>query len=138
MLPLATKLISSKFIRSSCKNQQIKTLTNSRRHNILSKKNVIYYALYYLLKFNLLILPEERMNFKLSNIPGNSVYIKIDKMNNDILAQIVSDLILDTAKFSLQFDEKTNVFNLKARFHKSVEKSIFSLFYCFFLRSLQF
>ena len=58
-----------------------------------------------MLKFNLLILPKERMNFKLNNIPGNSVYIKIDKMNDDILAQIVSDLISDTAKFSLQFDE---------------------------------
>ena len=52
------------------------------------------------------------MNFKLSNIPGNSVYIKFDKMNDDILAQIVSDLISNTAKFSLQFDETTNVFNL--------------------------
>ena len=48
------------------------------------------------------------MNFKLSNIPGKNVYIKIDKMNDDILAQIVSDLILHTAKFSLQFDETTN------------------------------
>ena len=52
------------------------------------------------------------MNFKLSNIPGNSVYIKVDKMNNDILAPIVSNLILDTAKFSFQFDETTNVSNL--------------------------
>ena len=50
---------------------------------------VIYYAFCYLLNFNLLILPEERMNFKLNNIPGNSVYIEIDKMNDDILAQIV-------------------------------------------------
>ena len=49
------------------------------------------------------------MNFKLSNFPGNSAYIKIDKMNDDILAQIVSDLISDTAKFNLQFDETTNV-----------------------------
>ena len=65
-----------------------------------------------MLKFNLLILPEERKNFKLSNISGNSVYIKIDKMNDGILAQIVSDLISDTAKFSLQFDETTNVSNL--------------------------
>ena len=33
-------------------------------------------CLLYLLKFYLpLILPEEQMNFKLSNIPGNSVYI---------------------------------------------------------------
>ena len=47
---------------------------------------VIYYAFCYLLKFNLLILPEERMNFKLNNIPDNSVYIEIDKMNDDILA----------------------------------------------------
>ena len=32
----------------------------------------------YLLKFNLpLIVPVELMNFKLSNIPGNSVYFKI-------------------------------------------------------------
>ena len=37
-----------------------------------------------MLKFNLLILSEERMNFKLSNIPGNNVYIKIGKINNDI------------------------------------------------------
>ena len=65
-----------------------------------------------MLKFSLLVLPEERTNFKLSNIPGNNVYIKIDKMNDDILAQIVSDLISDTAKFSLQFDETTNVSNL--------------------------
>ena len=73
---------------------------------------VIYYVFCYLLKFNLLILPEERMNFKLNNIPVNSVYIEIDKMNNDILAQIVLDLISDTAKFSLQFDETTNASNL--------------------------
>ena len=65
-----------------------------------------------MLKFNLLILPEERMNFKLSNIPGKNVYIKIDKMNDNILDQIVSDLISDTAKFSLQFDETTNVSDL--------------------------
>ena len=64
-----------------------------------------------MLKFNLLILPEERMNFKLNNIPSNSVYIEIDKMNDDILAQIVLDLILDTAKISLLFDETTNAFN---------------------------
>ena len=63
-------------------------------------------------KFNLLILPEERMNFKLSNIPGNSVYIKIDKINDGIMTQIVSELISDTAKFSLQFDEMMNVSNL--------------------------
>ena len=65
-----------------------------------------------MLKFNLLILSKEQMNFNLSNIPSNSVYIKIDTMNDDILAQIVSDLISDTAKFSLQFDEATNVSNL--------------------------
>ena len=52
------------------------------------------------------------MNFKLSNIPVKNVYIKIDKMNDDILAQIVSDLISDTAKFSLQFDTTTKVSNL--------------------------
>ena len=52
------------------------------------------------------------MNFKLNNILGNSVYIEIDKMNDDILAQIILDLISDTAKFSLQFDETTNVSNL--------------------------
>ena len=65
-----------------------------------------------MLKFNLLILPEERMNFKLSNIPDKNVYIKIDKMNDNIFTQIVSDLISDTAKFSRQFDEATNVSNL--------------------------
>ena len=65
-----------------------------------------------MLKFNLLILPEEQMNFKLNNIPGNSVYIEIDKMNDDILAQIVLNLISDTAKYSLQFDETTNASNL--------------------------
>ena len=65
-----------------------------------------------MLKFNLLILPEEQMNFKLNNILGNSVYIEIDKMNDDILAQIILDLISDTAKFSLQFYETTNVSNL--------------------------
>ena len=65
-----------------------------------------------MLKFNLLILPKERMNCKLSNIPGKSVYIKIDKMKDDILAQIVSDLVSSPAKFSLQFDEATNVSNL--------------------------
>ena len=86
-----------------------------------------------MLKFNLLILPEERINFKLSNIPGNNVYIKIDKMNNDILAQIVSDLISDTAKFSLQFDETTNVSNLSQlavfmRYGKEDEKKEVFLF----------
>ena len=34
-------------------------------------------------------------------------------MNDDIFAQIVSDLISDTAKFSLQFYETTNVSNLR-------------------------
>ena len=52
------------------------------------------------------------MNFKLNNISGNSVYIEIDKMNDNILAQIVLDLISDTAKFSLQFDQTTNASNL--------------------------
>ena len=52
------------------------------------------------------------MNFKLNNIPGNSVYIEIDKMNDDILAQIVLDLISDAAKFNFQLDETTNASNL--------------------------
>ena len=52
------------------------------------------------------------MNFKLNNILGNSVHIEIDKMNDDILAQIVLDLISDMAKFSLQFDETMNASNL--------------------------
>ena len=38
--------------------------------------------------------------------------IEIDKMNDDILAQIVLDLISDTAKFSLQFYETTNASDL--------------------------
>ena len=103
---------------------------------------VIYYAFCYLLKFNLLILPEERMNFKLNNIPGNSVYIEIDKMNDDILAQIVLDLISDTAKFSLQFDETTNASNLsqlavfvRYGIKEDVKKEIF-LFYHPFITAI--
>ena len=88
-----------------------------------------------MLKFNLLILPEERMNFKLSNILGKNIYIKIDKMNDDILAQIFSDLVSDTAKFSLQFDENTNVSDLSqlavfVRYgKKDVKKEDFFLFH---------
>ena len=53
-------------------------------------------------------------------------------MNDDILAQIVLDLISDTAKFNLRFDETTNVSNLSqlavfVRYgnKKDVKKEIF-------------
>ena len=51
---------------------------------------------------------------KLSQIPlsNDSISNRIDTMSNDILAQIVSDLILSPAKFSLQFDVSTDVSNL--------------------------
>ena len=38
--------------------------------------------------------------------------LKLIKMTDDILAQIVLDLISDMAKFSLQFDKTTNASNL--------------------------
>ena len=54
------------------------------RNVVLSFSLINILRLLYLLKFYLpLILPEEQMNFKLSNIPGNSVYIK----NNKFLKQ---------------------------------------------------
>ena len=86
------------------------------------------------------------MNFKQNNIPGNSVNIEIDKMNDDIeidnieidkmnddiLVQIVLDLISDTTKFSLRFDETTNASNVSqlavfVRYgnKKDVKKEIF-------------
>ena len=72
------------------------------------------------------------MNFKLNNIPGNSVYIEIDKMNDNVLAQIVLDLISDMAKFRLQFDETTNASNLsqlavfvRYRNKEDVKKKVF-------------
>ena len=37
---------------------------------------------------------------------------RIDKMSDDILAQIVSDLISSPAKFSFQLDENTDVTSL--------------------------
>ena len=48
---------------------------------------------------------------KLSQIPlsNGTISNKIDKMSDDILTQIVSDLISSTAKFSLQLDETTDV-----------------------------
>ena len=51
---------------------------------------------------------------KLSQIPlsNDTISNRIDKMNDDILAQIVSDLISSPAKFSLQLDETTNVASL--------------------------
>ena len=51
-------------------------LQTKRRVASFSLKNILRLLLY-LLKFNLsLIVPEEPINFKLSIIPGNSVYIK--------------------------------------------------------------
>ena len=51
---------------------------------------------------------------KLSQIPlsNNTISNRIDKMSDDILAQIVSDLILSPVKFSLQLDEITDVTSL--------------------------
>ena len=51
---------------------------------------------------------------KLSQIPlsNDTISNKIDKMSDDILAQIVSDLISSPAKFNLQLDETTNVTSL--------------------------
>ena len=48
---------------------------------------------------------------KLSQISlsNGTISNKIDKMSDDILAEIVSDLISSTAKFSLQLDETTDV-----------------------------
>ena len=47
---------------------------------------------------------------KLSQIPlsNGTVSNRIDKMSDDILAQIVSDLISSQAKFSLQLDKTTD------------------------------
>ena len=48
------------------------------RNVVLSFSLINILRLLYLLKFYLpLILPEEQMNFKLSSIPGNSVYIRL-------------------------------------------------------------
>ena len=51
---------------------------------------------------------------KLSQIPllNDVISNRIDKMTDDILAQIVSDLISSSAKFSLQLDKTTNVASL--------------------------
>jgi len=51
---------------------------------------------------------------KLSQIPlsNDTIRNRIDKMGDDILAQIVSDLISSPAKFSLQLDETTDVSSL--------------------------
>ena len=52
------------------------------RNVVLSFSLINILRLLYLLKFYLpLILPEEQMNFKLSNIPGNSVYINYNEIN---------------------------------------------------------
>ena len=51
---------------------------------------------------------------KLSQIPlsNDTISNRIDKISDDILAQIVSDLISSSAKFSLQLDEITDVASL--------------------------
>ena len=48
--------------------------------------------------------------YKLSQIPlsNDTISNRIDKMSDDILAQIVSDLISSPAKFSFQLDENTD------------------------------
>ena len=51
---------------------------------------------------------------KLFQIPlsNDTIGNRIDKMSDDILAQIVSDLILRLGKFSLQLDKTTDVASL--------------------------
>ncbi|KAF2351334.1 hypothetical protein FHG87_017909 [Trinorchestia longiramus] len=51
---------------------------------------------------------------KLSQIPLSNATVsdRINDMSKDILAQVVEDLISIPAKFSLQLDETTDVFNL--------------------------
>ena len=51
---------------------------------------------------------------KLSQIPlsNDTISNRINKMSDDFLAQIVSDLISSPAKFSLQLDETTDVASL--------------------------
>ena len=65
---------------------------------------------------------------KLSQIPlsNDTVSNRIDKMNNDILDEMVSDLILSPAKFSLQLDKTTDVASLSqlAVFVRNVKEDI--------------
>ncbi|KAF2345157.1 protein of unknown function DUF4371 [Trinorchestia longiramus] len=51
---------------------------------------------------------------ELSQIPlsNDTISSRIDDMNNDILAQVVTDLISSQTKFSLQLDESTDISSL--------------------------
>ncbi|GLV38140.1 hypothetical protein CBL_10107 [Carabus blaptoides fortunei] len=46
------------------------------------------------------------------SVSNDTISDRIEDMRKDILAQVVADLISSPAKFSLQLDETTDVFNL--------------------------
>ncbi|KAF2346976.1 hypothetical protein FHG87_022269 [Trinorchestia longiramus] len=88
-----------------------------------------------LLKMANIMLGKEA-EVKLSKIPlsKDTISDRIEDMSKDILAQVVADLISSPAKFSLQLDETTDVFNLSqlavfVRYVKDdVIKEIFFIF----------
>ncbi|KAF2362980.1 protein of unknown function DUF4371 [Trinorchestia longiramus] len=72
---------------------------------------------------------------KLSQItPSNdTISDRIEDMSRDILAQVVADLISSPAKFSLQLDETTDVFNLSqlAVFVRYVKDNVIKEYFLF-------
>lgn len=78
---------------------------------------------------------------KLSQIPlsNDTISNRINKISDDILAQILSDLISSPAKFSLQLDESTDISNLSqlAVFVRYVKEDVIKEHFLFFLLQRQ-
>uniref|UniRef100_A0AAQ4RQI6 DUF4371 domain-containing protein n=1 Tax=Gasterosteus aculeatus aculeatus TaxID=481459 RepID=A0AAQ4RQI6_GASAC len=72
---------------------------------------------------------------KLSQIPpsNDTISDRIEDMSKDILAQVVADLISSPAKFSLQLDETTDVYNLSqlAVFVRYVKDDVIKEYFLF-------
>ncbi|KAF2353771.1 hypothetical protein FHG87_015472 [Trinorchestia longiramus] len=61
---------------------------------------------------NIMLGKEAEVKLSQITLSNDTISDRIEDMSRDILAQVVTDLISSPAKFSLQLDETTDVFNL--------------------------
>ncbi|KAF2363132.1 Mpv17/PMP22 [Trinorchestia longiramus] len=61
---------------------------------------------------NIMLRKEAEVKLSQITLSNDTISDRIEDMSRDILAQVVADLISSPAKFSLQLDETTDLFNL--------------------------
>ncbi|KAF2351899.1 Protein of unknown function DUF4817 [Trinorchestia longiramus] len=80
---------------------------------------------------NIMLVKEAEVKLSQITLSNDTISDRIEDTSRDILAQAVADLISSPAKFSLQLDETTDVFNLSqlAVFVRYVKDDVIKIFY---------